>query len=100
MGKGYALWSGVMGGFASITAINWSLEYISEKSAVFQYHINRAPELTDLVLKEAREAANDASTIPLWRPVVLGTLAGYFFVRAYQHSQQENKPCEAKEEKK
>ena len=92
MGDGKAIYYGFLGGACAISSLEQCIEYTSQKLAVFQYHINKASELTDTVLESAKVIANTSNySGSIYMAAFLGALASFFFVAAYQESQKEEK---------
>ncbi|MEK6857943.1 MAG: hypothetical protein AABX39_05135 [Nanoarchaeota archaeon] len=92
MGDGKATFLGFVGGSFTVFSAISSLEYVAQKSMLLQYHINKAPELTDAVLKTANESANKGSLQSyLFMALFSGAMAGVYFVSAYQESQKDKK---------
>jgi hypothetical protein len=70
--------SGALAGANGYIALEYILNYVSKKSAVFQAELAKAPELTERVYESAREAAERVSSGEIYSGLFSGTIAGFF----------------------
>ena len=71
------LYGGVAGCSVTCSAMNY-IDYATEKAAVLQAHLSRAPELTDKVIESVNQAAEGIGGGNLLKGWLFGGLAGVF----------------------
>ncbi len=77
MGKLAIMYGALAGIDAACSAMNY-INYATEKAAVLQAHLSRAPELTDKVLEAANQSVEGVGEGNLLKGVLFGGAAGLF----------------------
>lgn len=77
IGKSTILYGGFAGASAACSVAH-GIDYATQKAAIIQEHLSRAPELTDKVLEVANKAAENIGSGDFLAGVGLGVVAGLF----------------------